>query len=175
MNRIWDEDQISDLEVGQLPPEEADYVQDDRWVLPQELQAGRHICHPEWLTVGEPWPSSLPNTVYNFNGVPQCCCVDEYEVFGPERLIVSSLGNPLAICWSWFGSSPPGQNWRLNRQLAPGPPYWLIEWNWTGLPSPVQWLLNVPWDGRGTSPPFDLDGPTLPPLPPTLYVREVVA
>jgi hypothetical protein len=72
MNRIWDEDQSSDLSVGQLPLVKSHYVQDARWVLPAALRPG-HICHPEWLATGEPWPNDLPPTEYGPSGIPTCC------------------------------------------------------------------------------------------------------
>jgi hypothetical protein len=72
MNRIWDQDQIADLTVGMLPTGQNNYVQDARWVLPADLAAG-HVCHPEWLATGEPYPNDLPPTVYDADGWPQCC------------------------------------------------------------------------------------------------------
>lgn len=53
-NRVWNEDQVSDLVVGQLIPELAEYRQDARWRLPALAFSG-HMCHPEWFATGEPW------------------------------------------------------------------------------------------------------------------------
>jgi hypothetical protein len=72
MNRIWDQDQIADLTVGMFPTGQNNYQQDARWVLPADLAPG-HICHPEWLATGEPYPNDLPPTVYDPDGWPQCC------------------------------------------------------------------------------------------------------
>lgn len=73
-NRVWNEDQYSDLAVGQLPLVECNYKQDARWVLPAFKFDG-HQCHPEWFAVGEPWPvpSDLPPTVSLAGWVPECC------------------------------------------------------------------------------------------------------
>jgi hypothetical protein len=73
-NRVWNEDEVSELTVGQSPLEESDYVQDDRWHLPAFAFDG-HMCHPEWFAVGEPWPvpSTLPPTVYLDGWIPECC------------------------------------------------------------------------------------------------------
>jgi hypothetical protein len=71
-NRIWNEDQASDLVVGQVQPEIANYEQDDRWRLPAGMQPG-HLCHPEWFATGEPYPSDLPPNVYGPNWIPECC------------------------------------------------------------------------------------------------------
>lgn len=74
LNRIWDQDQISELPVGQLPVEESDFDQDARHELPALAFTG-HMCHAEWLAVGEPWPvpSTLPPTVYLDGWIPECC------------------------------------------------------------------------------------------------------
>jgi hypothetical protein len=71
-NRVWNQDQASDLEVGQLPLVESDFVQDARWKLPA-VALGAHQCHPEWFATGEPWPNSLPPTVYYGGWIPACC------------------------------------------------------------------------------------------------------
>jgi len=73
-NRIWNKDHVSMLEVGQLPPKESDFDQDERWALPAALVPG-HMCHPEWFATGEPWPipSDLPPTEYTPDGIPVCC------------------------------------------------------------------------------------------------------
>jgi hypothetical protein len=71
-NRIWNEDQTSDLPVGQLPLVESNYVQDSRWVLPPGL-TGKHVCHREWFSTGEPWPNNLPPTKYDDQWIPDCC------------------------------------------------------------------------------------------------------
>lgn len=73
-NRVWNEDYYSDLAVGQLPNEEADYRQDARWKLPA-FKFNGHQCHPEWFATGEPWPvpSSLPPTVSLAGWIPECC------------------------------------------------------------------------------------------------------
>lgn len=76
LNRIWDEDQDSDLVMGQLPIVQARYRQDARWTLPALAFSG-HMCHPEWFSTGEPWPvpSTLPPTVYLAGWIPECCVV----------------------------------------------------------------------------------------------------
>ena len=71
-NRIWDEDQTSDLKIGQLPLEESNFKQDARWRLPDGLKPG-HMCHPEWFSTGEPYPNDLPPNVYGPFGIPECC------------------------------------------------------------------------------------------------------
>lgn len=71
-NRIWNSDDVSELRVGMLPIDESEYVQDARYATPPDLPAN-HICHPEWLSVGEPWPNSLPRTVRDRDGAPLCC------------------------------------------------------------------------------------------------------
>jgi len=71
-NRVWDTIIVEELTVGELPIGENDYEQDG----PQEKLpglVGQHMCHPEWLEVGEPWPNDLPPTEYNCYGVPLCC------------------------------------------------------------------------------------------------------
>jgi hypothetical protein len=71
-NRVWNEDQDSDLVVGQLPLGESRYRQDARWVLPE----GRPVstpCHAEWLAVGEPWPTALAPMEYDVYHIPFCC------------------------------------------------------------------------------------------------------
>lgn len=72
MNRIWDQDQISDLSVGMLPTFQNNYVQDDRWVVPVDLAPG-HMCNPQWLQTGEPFLNSLPPQTYAPDGWPDCC------------------------------------------------------------------------------------------------------
>jgi hypothetical protein len=79
-NRIWDEDQVTDLAVGQVQIDIANFEQDARWELPAVLVPG-HMCHPEWFGVGEPWPTTLPPTEYSPTWIPTCCglYVDETE------------------------------------------------------------------------------------------------
>ncbi len=72
LNRVWNEDFWSELPVGQLPNGEADYHQDARLRLPPGFQSN-HICHPEWLATGEPFPNDLPPQEYTEDGIPVCC------------------------------------------------------------------------------------------------------
>lgn len=74
-NRIWDADQETDLTVGQLIPALANYRQDERWKLPA-VALGAHQCNPQWFAVGEPWPNTLPPTVYYGGWIPACCLED---------------------------------------------------------------------------------------------------
>lgn len=71
-NRVWNDDQTSDLEVGQLPLVESDYRQDARWALLGGLN-GEHQCNPQWFAVGEPWPNDLPPSRYSRDRIPVCC------------------------------------------------------------------------------------------------------
>lgn len=101
MNRIWDQDQVSELSVGQLPVLQSRYKQDARWVLTPLVIAG-HMCHPEWLSTGEPWPvpSTLPPVVVGPPyWIPACCpqrvfaCNDFATVFfGQTSLPPYSIG-----------------------------------------------------------------------------------
>lgn len=173
INRIWDEDQSSDLEVGQLPPDEADYVQDNRWVLPA-FALGGHICHPEWLQVGEPWPTSLPDTVYQ-DSVPVCCCVLSYDVHALQETARITSPSLASLCKAWIGLGPvTGKAWTL---LAPqvGLPQWVLRRRRNGLPTFITYLLDAAlWNGHGTSPPFAMvlpDDPTIAGDP--IYVTEV--
>lgn len=81
LNRKLDQDQESELSVGQLPITRSRYKQDARWVQPAGLK-GLHQCHPEWLATGEPWPNDLPPTVYNNEQVPVCCFPGQDVTFG---------------------------------------------------------------------------------------------
>jgi hypothetical protein len=72
MNRIWDQDYFSELPVGQLPFDQADFVQDARWKLPAGFNPN-HTCHEEWLSTGEPYPNDLPDTEYTDDQIPFCC------------------------------------------------------------------------------------------------------
>jgi hypothetical protein len=72
MCRVWDADPHADLDVGQLSQNKDNYVQDARWIVTPNLD-NTHQCHPEWFATGEPWPTSLPPTVYDEHGIPDCC------------------------------------------------------------------------------------------------------
>ena len=71
-NRIWNGDTATVYDVGMFPPASANYVQDARWVLPKNFHP-THICNPEWLSTGEPWPNDLPPTLYDDYQIPLCC------------------------------------------------------------------------------------------------------
>ena len=71
-NRIWNADNVTMLEVGQLPKAEANYKQDDRWILPPGFKP-KHICNAEWFATGEPWPTELPPADYDDYWIPVCC------------------------------------------------------------------------------------------------------
>jgi len=34
---------------------------------------GQHVCHSDWFATGEPWPVTLPPTVYDDEWIPECC------------------------------------------------------------------------------------------------------
>jgi len=83
-NRRWNADQESELSVGQLPIALSNYEQDARWRLPAGLKKG-HMCHPEWLSTGEPWPNDLPPTVSKAPfWIPECCLFDDLLAGGFE-------------------------------------------------------------------------------------------
>lgn len=74
-NRVFDPNrEWEDVTIGELADWEADYRSDYKRRFPA-LQFGDHICHPEWLANGEPWPvpDSLPPTEYGAGSIPTCC------------------------------------------------------------------------------------------------------
>lgn len=75
-NRNLNQDQESELTVGQFANVIAAYEQDARWQLPP-LALGAHQCNPQWFATGEPWPTALPNTVYQQGWIPDCCLEDD--------------------------------------------------------------------------------------------------
>lgn len=109
-NRVWNKDQISELTVGQLPLLESRYKQDARWRLPAGLVAG-HLCHPEWFSTGEPWPSDLPPAVYGLYGIPECCGLFQepteggMEIGGEEPVPPAPCPEQTTTC----AAAPPGQ------------------------------------------------------------------
>jgi hypothetical protein len=71
-SRDWDSEPWVELAVGELPTDAVERVYINRWRRPA-LALGQHICHPEWLMDGEPWPSALPPTEYLQGHIPKCC------------------------------------------------------------------------------------------------------
>jgi len=173
-NRVWNDDTASDLEVGQLPLVESNYVQDARWVTDPGAVGG-HICHPEWLVTGEPWPTTLPDTVYTPGGLPMCCCVETYVVNANEQTEVVSP-DETSKCQRWIGVGPvTGKQWVVIVPFPPGIPYWRVLRRRNGAPTFYEWRCAEAWDGRGTSPPFVLFPPGDPGAPvEQLTVSEVV-
>ncbi len=109
MNRVWDGDTSTEFHVGMLPPATANYRQDARWTLPPDFHPN-HICNPEWLSTGEPWPNDLPPTVYDDFWIPVCCGAVNHLIaggvevggpvvhyYGPRRSILGGyvLGGPV--------------------------------------------------------------------------------
>lgn len=163
-----------DRVIGEVPTHTDRRAFNNRWAKPLGL-FGKHICHPEWLATGEPWPTELPDTVYNTEGVPHCCCVAEYKIHSSETTIVGLI-LPGDACKRWGGVGPTsGKFWVL---LSPsGPPQnlnWRVMRIRNGLPTFYSYVLPFPWDGRGTSPVFALFPPFDPGAPSqTLQVTEV--
>jgi len=172
-NRVWNDDQDSDLEVGQLPRVECDFVQDARWVLPFWVQGG-HICRPDWLVTGEPWPNALPPTNYTPTGIPFCCCVDQYTVHSDEVAVVAPV-TP-SECERWIGlGDVTGKQWVVIAPGSPALPLWRVWRRKNGLPTFYTWECPDAWDGRGRSPPFVLAPPLQPGAPVApVYVEEVI-
>ncbi len=70
--REWDLEKYVDYPVGELARvgPYRDFAADGG---PRLGLTGNHQCHPEWMAAGEPWPPSLPDTVYDSDDIPACC------------------------------------------------------------------------------------------------------
>lgn len=71
-SRDWDSEPWAELAVGELPTDAVERKYNNRWNRPA-LAMGQHVCHPEWLADGEPWPTMLPDTEYLQDYIPKCC------------------------------------------------------------------------------------------------------
>jgi len=159
--------------VGERPEWESPRVYNGQWTTPTGLFGG-HICHRDWFRTGEPWPTSLPDTVYTASGVPLCCCVDTYLVLANElATCVMDPGNP---CHRWGGPGPiTGKLWVVSAPFPPSLPRWRVLRVRNGLPTFYTWVCSEEWNGRGLSPVFELSPVGDPGAPvPLLQVQEVV-
>lgn len=167
-NRIWNVDQTSDLTVGQLPLVESDYVQDARFVTPPGL-TGRHMCHPEWFSTGEPWPNTLPPQIYDARGTPICCgavvgnVMSETDPGGPTPIIYGAVANVATE------QLPVGRVNTANRAAAnvaaEGRPVGIVVYrpaptaNVETEAEPVLYLWNTQYSGSCGTDVFNLTGP----------------
>ncbi len=71
-SRDWDDEDWRDLVVGEGAQPETPRIYNAMWGPPVGLP-GNTLCHSEWFGTGEPWPVTLPNTVYDDSWIPECC------------------------------------------------------------------------------------------------------
>lgn len=125
-NRIWDEDQIDVLEVGQAPLVTSNFVQDARWQLPA-VALGAHQCNPQWFATGEPWPTSLPPTVYYGGWIPACClevemCITDLCAKDPINSAPASQHTQFAVDAVDATATTPAVQFVVGESVAgPGP------------------------------------------------------
>lgn len=119
-NRVFDSDPYLERPVGELPEWSKEYKQDGARPSPSGL-TGTHQCHPEWFKTGEPWPTTLPDTVYAPDGIPTCCpprpvapVVLEAVCTNPP-IIEFGVPTPLVL--------PPGQISGVCACILPGAPH----------------------------------------------------
>ena len=98
--RIWDSDITDDLEVGE---DVRDKPHPYRGGAVAGLSGG-HVCgDPSWFSDGEPWPTDLPPTEYDADGIPTCCARGNIGFVGyaarPQALVAYSPPfNPSFFC-----------------------------------------------------------------------------
>ena len=161
--------------VGEVPTETDPRAFNGKWTRPTSARGG-HLCHPDWFVNGQPWPLTIPETEYNSEGIPICCCVEQYSTRTDEFVVMTPPSAAFA-CQQWLGVGPvTGKPFRLIAQGAdPVASPWRLLRRRNGLPTFLLWICSAPWNGRGVSPVFFADDPFDPDYPVVqLHVREVV-
>lgn len=173
-SRDLDPEPWRDRVIGEVPTYSDRRKFNGRWQKPDGF-FGQHVCHQDWLSDGEPWPTELPDTIYGEDGTPACCCIAEYEIHANELTNVVN-GDAPSICHRWLGIGPvTGWLWLLVvPQQAVAPFAWRVLVRF--LPGPTfngTWYCDPTWNGRGVSPTFVPDPLNPPLLQFNLFVKEV--
>lgn len=149
LNRIWDNGDEEELSVGMLPPYRNNYKQDARWKLPA-LKFSGHMCKPEYLQTGEPWPipAGTPSTVYLDGWIPECCvmaCAAEGCTQEPVNDQPASQRMQYAIDAKDATDADPVFRQTVAVAEATGGGSWpasVQEWFGTGLGGPAQFTTT---------------------------------
>jgi hypothetical protein len=114
--RGWDSDPWEELSVGERAIPTAERVYNGRWQAPA-FMPGNHMCRSEWFATGEPWPTELPDTVYDAENIPRCCgrpnmcvCVEEQVIAGGNSQATATEIAGSNIFWASPGA---GRGMRL--------------------------------------------------------------
>jgi hypothetical protein len=114
--RGWDSDPWEELSVGERAIPTAERVYNGRWQAPA-FMPGNHMCRSEWFATGEPWPTELPDTVYDDENIPRCCgrpnmcvCVEEQVIAGGNNQATATEIAGSNVFWASPGA---GRGMRL--------------------------------------------------------------
>ncbi len=157
LNRIWNYEQLNDEYPGQLPVPINNYAQDARWKLPA-LKFTGHMCHPDWLVTGEPWPvpSTLPPTVYLVGWIPECCvmaCVNDDCKQDPVNGQPASQAYQYAIDAKDATGTTPAWAQLVADAITTGGGDWrgeITQYNHNGIDNPPAWSNAVLVQPDGT-------------------------